>query len=162
MHTGAPHNIDETWAIYTGINPQCSPWGSANRRGAEFGTMQDCTTRCDAAAASMVHALLWLCYAVLPACQCMKVLAGKTQHLPSAGLALCPVFVERPAPRCKPQFQLLEVSQLHSPLVPLFNSWAVCCAMLCCCCALQQGECRHHSSTPQAVRGGCCRRRGCL
>ena len=42
---GAPHNIDETWAIYTGIKPACSLWGSANRRGAEFGTMQDCNTR---------------------------------------------------------------------------------------------------------------------
>ncbi|KAF6261950.1 Low iron-inducible periplasmic protein-domain-containing protein [Scenedesmus sp. NREL 46B-D3] len=41
---GAPHNIDETWAIYVGESPTCSLWGASHRRAREFGTMQDCTT----------------------------------------------------------------------------------------------------------------------
>jgi hypothetical protein len=49
---GAPHNIDETWAIYVGERPDCSLWGASHRRAREFGTMQDCNTRCAAAAAS--------------------------------------------------------------------------------------------------------------
>ncbi len=42
---GAPHNVDETWAIYAGMKPDCSLWGASHRRGREFGTMKDCDTR---------------------------------------------------------------------------------------------------------------------
>ncbi|WIA14465.1 hypothetical protein OEZ85_002990 [Tetradesmus obliquus] len=41
---GAPHNIDETWAIYVGERPDCSLWGASHKRAREFGTMQDCNT----------------------------------------------------------------------------------------------------------------------
>eukprot|EP00878_Enallax_costatus_P000017 GHUV01000021.1.p1 GENE.GHUV01000021.1~~GHUV01000021.1.p1 ORF type:complete len:420 (+),score=129.51 GHUV01000021.1:221-1480(+) len=40
--TGAPHNVDETWAIWVGERPDCSLWGLAYRRGKEFGTLVDC------------------------------------------------------------------------------------------------------------------------
>eukprot|EP00775_Hariotina_reticulata_P009084 gene9084-9254_t len=40
--TGAPHNVDETWAIYVGERPDCSLWGASQKRAVEFGTMQDC------------------------------------------------------------------------------------------------------------------------
>eukprot|EP00879_Flechtneria_rotunda_P022938 GHRR01024245.1.p1 GENE.GHRR01024245.1~~GHRR01024245.1.p1 ORF type:complete len:314 (-),score=74.29 GHRR01024245.1:228-1169(-) len=40
---GAPHNIDETWAIYVGERPDCSLWSVSQKRAQEFGTMQDCS-----------------------------------------------------------------------------------------------------------------------
>ncbi|KAF8063723.1 Subtilisin BL [Scenedesmus sp. PABB004] len=42
---GAPHNVDETWAIYVGERPDCSLWGASHRRAREFGTLQGCDTR---------------------------------------------------------------------------------------------------------------------
>jgi hypothetical protein len=43
--TGAPHNIDETWALWVGETSACTPWGGAQKRAKEFGTMHDCKTR---------------------------------------------------------------------------------------------------------------------
>lgn len=41
---GAPHNVDETWAIYVGLTPACSLWGASQKRSMEFGTMESCTS----------------------------------------------------------------------------------------------------------------------
>lgn len=122
MHTGAPHNIDETWAIYTGINPQCSPWGSANRRGAEFGTMQDCTTRCDHQMMLLLqrhtHCLVVLC------CQHLHdstvTTSGDWQGTAPSFCWRCPLPVlERPAPQCKPQFDFGSVTPTTPPCSPV-------------------------------------------
>lgn len=34
---GAPHNVDEGWAFYHGENPDCAPYATADKRGADFG-----------------------------------------------------------------------------------------------------------------------------
>lgn len=36
--SGAPHNWDEAWAFYHGAEPGCSPYATADKRGADFGT----------------------------------------------------------------------------------------------------------------------------
>ena len=36
---GAVHNWDEGWAFYHGANGSCGPYGTANKRGGNFGTM---------------------------------------------------------------------------------------------------------------------------
>ena len=35
--SGAPHAVDEAWAFYHGEKPDCSPYATADRRGADFG-----------------------------------------------------------------------------------------------------------------------------
>lgn len=57
--TGAPHNVDETFAIWAGITPACSLWGSANKRGSEFGTMVDCSSSQVNTAMTNVHRQLY-------------------------------------------------------------------------------------------------------
>ncbi len=37
--SGAPHNWDEAWAFYHGAEPGCGPFATANKRGADFGTV---------------------------------------------------------------------------------------------------------------------------
>ena len=39
--SGAPHNWDEAWAFYHGAEPGCGPFATANKRGADFGTVAD-------------------------------------------------------------------------------------------------------------------------
>lgn len=41
--TGAPNNVDETFAIYVGKDIDCSPWGTAEKRALEFGTRATCS-----------------------------------------------------------------------------------------------------------------------
>ena len=36
--TGAPHNWDEAWAFYAGVEPGSGPFGTADKRGGNFGT----------------------------------------------------------------------------------------------------------------------------
>ena len=36
--SGAPHNWDEGWAFYHGVDPSCAPFATANSRGVNFGT----------------------------------------------------------------------------------------------------------------------------
>ncbi len=36
--SGAPHNVDEGWAFYHGAEPDCAPYATADKRGADFGT----------------------------------------------------------------------------------------------------------------------------
>ncbi len=36
--SGAPHNWDEGWAFYHGVDPSCAPFATANSRGGNFGT----------------------------------------------------------------------------------------------------------------------------
>ncbi|HVL03878.1 MAG TPA: FEA1-related lipoprotein [Acidimicrobiales bacterium] len=36
---GAPHNWDEAWAFYHGSAPDCAPYATADKRGADFGTL---------------------------------------------------------------------------------------------------------------------------
>ena len=36
--SGAPHNWDEGWAFYHGVDPKNSPYGTAEKRGGNFGT----------------------------------------------------------------------------------------------------------------------------
>ncbi len=36
---GAAHNWDEAWAFYHGAQPDCAPYGTADRRAADFGTV---------------------------------------------------------------------------------------------------------------------------
>ncbi|MCH1513009.1 MAG: FEA1-related lipoprotein, partial [Acidimicrobiales bacterium] len=36
---GAPHNWDEGWAFYRGSDSGCSPFGTANKRAKDFGTL---------------------------------------------------------------------------------------------------------------------------
>jgi hypothetical protein len=38
---GAVHNWDEGWAFYAGAEPGCSPHGTADKRGENFGTLTD-------------------------------------------------------------------------------------------------------------------------
>lgn len=38
---GAPHNWDEAWAFYHGSAAQCGPFATADKRGADFGTLAD-------------------------------------------------------------------------------------------------------------------------
>lgn len=40
--SGAPHNIDETWAIYVGEAKACGLFDQVNKRGNDFGTMGTC------------------------------------------------------------------------------------------------------------------------
>ena len=35
---GAPHNWDEAWAFYAGVEPGSGPFGTAEKRGGNFGT----------------------------------------------------------------------------------------------------------------------------
>lgn len=38
---GAVHNWDEGWAFYAGAEPGCGPYGTADKRGENFGTLTD-------------------------------------------------------------------------------------------------------------------------
>lgn len=38
---GAPHNWDEAWAFYHGSEPGCGPYATADKRGADFGTLAE-------------------------------------------------------------------------------------------------------------------------
>ncbi len=38
---GAPHNWDEGWAFYAGSEPGCSAFATADKRGKDFGTLND-------------------------------------------------------------------------------------------------------------------------
>lgn len=42
--SGAPHNVDEAFALYVGEKTACSPWGLSNTRAALFGTLETCST----------------------------------------------------------------------------------------------------------------------
>ena len=37
--SGAPHNWDEAWAFYHGVEPGCAPYATANKRAGNFGTL---------------------------------------------------------------------------------------------------------------------------
>ena len=39
--SGAPHNWDEGWAFYAGSEPGCSAFATADKRGKDFGTLND-------------------------------------------------------------------------------------------------------------------------
>jgi hypothetical protein len=51
--TGAPHNVDEIWAFHHGTAPQCSPFTTAEKRGADFGTDSAANDRILAATETM-------------------------------------------------------------------------------------------------------------
>ncbi|KAI8471514.1 MAG: Low iron-inducible periplasmic protein-domain-containing protein [Monoraphidium minutum] len=40
--TGAPHNVDEVFALYVGEKPECGLWTVSTKRATDFGTMQTC------------------------------------------------------------------------------------------------------------------------
>ncbi len=41
VSSGAVHNWDEGWAFYAGAEPGCGPYGTADKRGENFGTLTD-------------------------------------------------------------------------------------------------------------------------
>jgi hypothetical protein len=41
--SGAPHNIDETWALYVGEDKACGLYEQGFKRSIDFGTMESCT-----------------------------------------------------------------------------------------------------------------------
>ncbi|KAI8471515.1 MAG: Low iron-inducible periplasmic protein-domain-containing protein [Monoraphidium minutum] len=56
---GAPHNVDEAFALYVGEKSECSPWGISNKRGTVFDTMDTCTaSKANTAAVAAFNAAL--------------------------------------------------------------------------------------------------------
>ena len=57
VDSGAPHNWDEGWAFYHGDAPECAPYATAGKRGANFGTGTAVNDALAAAFTSGVEAL---------------------------------------------------------------------------------------------------------
>ena len=55
LFSGAPHNIDETWALYVGEDKRCGLYDQGLKRAVDFGTLESCTAGQSNAQALAAH-----------------------------------------------------------------------------------------------------------